>query len=124
MEAGPFQLHDEGGTENDSWSSVHFLPLHPHAMSHVCLCSCHSNKTGTSQVGAISKAQKAQRFKNCKRGDPFALFETSVCCKISKNLKRGLWIQKNSKKVKKVQKIPNFEKKVQGGFYSPVRFRI
>ena len=29
------------------------------------------NKTGTSEVGAISKTQKAQSFQNCKRGDPF-----------------------------------------------------
>ena len=33
------------------------------------------NKTGTSQVGAISKAQKAQTFWNCKRGGPFGFFE-------------------------------------------------
>ena len=104
MEAGPFQLHYEGGTENDSWSSVHFLPLHPHAMSHVCLCSCHSNKTGTSQVGAISKAQKAQRFKNCKRGDPFALFESPVCCKNKKKSRDPL--QRDP-----LETIKNFRKK-------------
>ena len=44
------------------------------------------HKTGTSQVGAISKAQKARSFKNCKGGDPLVgFFESPVCCKISKN---------------------------------------
>ena len=80
------------------------------------------NKTGTSKVGAIFKAQKAQTFWNCKRGDPlgflkkkknrkknfepvsqcrkiwkgrpFGLFETSICCKISKNLKGGPFVDK------------------------------
>ena len=46
------------------------------------------NKTGTSKVGAISKAQKAQSFLNYKKGT-FGLFGTIVCCKISKTLKMG-----------------------------------
>ena len=37
------------------------------------------NKTGTSKVGAVSKAQKAQSFQNSKRGGPFGRFQTSVC---------------------------------------------
>ena len=36
------------------------------------------NKTGTSKVGAISKAQKAQSFLNCKRGDPLDFFKSSL----------------------------------------------
>ena len=32
----------------------------------------HENQTGTSKVGAISKAQKVQRFKNCRRGTLWA----------------------------------------------------
>ena len=45
-----------------------------------------NNKTGTSKVGAISKAQRAQFLKPVK-GGPFGLFENPVCCKISNKLK-------------------------------------
>ena len=34
-----------------------------------------ANKTGTSKVGAITKAQKAQCFKICKRGDPMGFLK-------------------------------------------------
>ena len=43
------------------------------------------NKTGTSKVGAISKAKKRKVFKIVK-GGPFGLFEDPVCCKISKKI--------------------------------------
>ena len=52
------------------------------------IVSLKRNKTGTSKVGAISKAQKAQVFKIVK-GGPFGLVENPVCCKISKKLKGG-----------------------------------
>ena len=42
-----------------------------------------ANKTGTSKIGAISKAKTAQFLK----GGPFELFENPVCCKISNKLK-------------------------------------
>ena len=43
-----------------------------------------NNKTRTSKVGAISKAQKAQSFQKYRRGGLFELFENPDCCKISK----------------------------------------
>ena len=52
------------------------------------------NKTGTSKVGAISKAQKAQSFQNCKsrtvpkkiqRGDPLVTSGFVGYVKIVKN---------------------------------------
>ena len=51
-------------------------------IGHVC-----TNKTGTSKVGAISKAQKSAIFLNLLKGGPFRLFENPVCCKISKKLR-------------------------------------
>ena len=42
------------------------------------------NKTGTSEVGAISKAQKAQSFENCKRGDPFGFLKIEFVAKYFK----------------------------------------
>ena len=79
------------------------------------------NKTGTPQVGAISKAQKAQNIfleknlkfskknffrkmshsaEKCKRG-PFLIYKHAFCSKITKNSKRGPFgdIKKISKKV-------------------------
>ena len=70
------------------------------------------NKTGTSQVGAISKAQKAQNiffgknlkfskknsFGKCRtvpknvKGGPFLIYKHAFCSKITKKLKGGtLW---------------------------------
>ena len=66
------------------------------------------NKTGTSQVGAISKAQKAQNifgkklenfeknsFGKCRtvpknvKGGPFLIYKHAFCSKITKNPKGG-----------------------------------
>ena len=86
-----------------------------------------SNKTGTSQVGAIFKAQKAQNiffgkkleifekklsFGNCRtvpknvKGGPFLIYKQAFCCKITKNSKRGPFgdIEKFSKKSRTVPK--------------------
>ena len=53
-----------------------------------------------------------------ERGDPFGLFETSVCCKISKNLKDGPFDDKKSRTVpKKIQRDPI----VSSGFVSYVK---
>ena len=71
-----------------------------------------SNQTGTSKVGALSGDQKAQTFFKCKRG-PFGLFETSICCKISKNLKRGSFGDK--KLHKKLRKKSHIAEKSQKG---------
>ena len=69
------------------------------------------NKTGTSQVSAISKAQKAQNifgknlkvskkisFGKCRtvpkdvKGGPFLIYKHAFCSKITKKLKGGtLW---------------------------------
>ena len=62
-------------------------------------------KTGTSEVGAKSEAQKARSFKIVK-GGPFGLFEIPVCCKISKRIEGGTLgtlknFQKNLTKPKK-----------------------
>ena len=79
------------------------------------------NKTGTSQVGAISKAQKAQNiflgkkleifgkkisFGKCRtvpknvKGGPFLIYKHAFCSKITKNSKGGPYgdIKKISKK--------------------------
>ena len=85
-----------------------------------------TNKTGTSQVGAISKAQKALNIffgknleiletfffgkcgtvpKNVK-GGPFLIYKHAVCSKITKNSKGGPFgdIKKISKKSRTVPK--------------------
>ena len=43
------------------------------------------NKTGTSKVGAISKAQKAQSFQNCRRGDSSGFLEIQFVAKYQEN---------------------------------------
>ena len=84
-------------------------------------------KTGTSQVGAISKAQKAQNIffgkkleifektfsfgkcctvpKNVK-GGPFLIYKHAFCSKITKNSKEGTFgdIEKISKRVAQCRK--------------------
>ena len=85
------------------------------------------NKTGTSQVGAMSKAQKAQNiffgkkleifekkisFGKCRtvpknvKGGPFLIYKHAFCSKITKNSKGGPFgdIKKNSKKVAQCRK--------------------
>ena len=89
------------------------------------------NKAGTSKVGAISKAQKAQSFLNCERGDPLCFLKKKRKIRILsqshsaekleredpsdflklqfaekiKKLEGGfLWRQKNSKKSRTVSK--------------------
>ena len=96
------------------------------------------NKTGTSKVGAISKAQKAQNiflrktwnfrnffsFGKCRtvpkmweRG-PFLIYKHAFCCKITKNSKGDpLGTKKFSKKSHTVPK-----KNRKGGLFSSVRF--
>ena len=46
------------------------------------------NKTGTSKVGAMCKAQKVQRFQVCK--NPVGFFENPVCRKICNNCRGTL----------------------------------
>ena len=97
------------------------------------------NKTGTSQVGAISKAQKAQNiffekkleisekkisFGKCRtvpknvKGGPFLIYKHAFCSKITKNSNGGPFgdIKKNSKK-----KAHNAEKNRKRGPFTPVR---
>ena len=101
--------------------------------------SIKTNKTGTSQVGAISKAQKAQNiffgkkleifekkisFGKCRtvpknvKGGPFLICKHAFCSKITKNSKGGPFgdIKKNSKKNRTVPK-----KNRKRGPFSPVR---
>ena len=44
-----------------------------------------SNKTGTSKVGAISKAQKSAIFLNLLKGDPFDFLEIQSVAKYQKS---------------------------------------
>ena len=89
------------------------------------LVSPNLNKTGTSQVGAISKVQKAQNifsgkkfeifenfsFGKCTvpknvKGGPFLIYKHAFCSKITKNSKGGPFgdIEKISKKSRTVPK--------------------
>ena len=96
------------------------------------------NKTGTSQVGAISQAQKAQNvffgknlkfskknsFGKCRtvpknvKGGPFLIYKHAFCSKITKNSKGGPFgdIKKISKKVSQRRKNEGGE-----GNFSPVQ---
>ena len=97
------------------------------------------NKTGTSQVGAISKAQKAQNiffekkleifekkisFGKCRtvpknvKGGPFLIYKHAFCSKITKNSKGDPLgtLKKFRKKVSQCRK-----KSKGGGNFSPVR---
>ena len=94
------------------------------------------NNTGTSKVGAISKAQKAQNIffkkkleffsfgkcrivpKNVKRGDPLGFINKYSVAKYQKTRKGDSFeILKNFRK-----KSNNAEKKSKGGRFSLVRF--
>ena len=46
------------------------------------------NKPGTAKVGIISKARKAQRFENCKMGDPLDFLKLQFVAKYEKK-RRG-----------------------------------
>ena len=46
------------------------------------------NKTGTSKGGALSKAQKAQKFQNRKKGALWAFWKYSFC-KLFKKFEQG-----------------------------------
>ena len=83
-----------------------------------------NNKTGTSQVGAISKAQKAQNIlkknsfgkcrtvpKNVKRG-PFLIYKHAFCSKITKKTQRGDPLGTLKKFRKKSRTVP---KKIERG---------
>ena len=62
------------------------------------------NKTGTSKVGAISKAQEAQSFLNCIRGNPSGFLKIQFFLQnIKKNLKVGLF---EGKKIEKSCTVP------------------
>ena len=100
--------------------------------------SNNKNKTRTSKVGAISKAQKVQNifgkkleifenfsFGKCRtvpknvKGGPFLIYKHAFCCKITKNSKRGtLWdIEKFSKKKShSAEKIKRRDPLVSAGF--------
>ena len=67
----------------------------------------YTSKTGTSQVGAIFKAQKARSFKNCKRGTLF--LKVQFFREISRKLKGGGPFG-DYKKIRKKSEKENFEK--------------
>ena len=66
---------------------------------------------------------KVSQFRKTRKGGPFELFETSVCCKISKNLKGDcLATKENSKKSRTVpKKIQRGDPVVPSGFVSYVK---
>ena len=89
------------------------------------------NKTGTSQVGAISKAQKAQNifleknlkfskknfsFRKCRtvpknvKGGPFLIYKHAFCSKITNNSKGGPFGD-NKKISKKSRTVPKKNRK-------------
>ena len=68
-------------------------------------------KTGTSEVGAISKAQKAQ---NCKKGDTLGFLKVQFVAKYQKKIEAGTFEDK--KKSKKSRTVPKNSKE---GPYSP-----
>ena len=77
------------------------------------------NKTRTSKVGAISKAQKAAQSIFWKKLEIFEFFsfEHPFCCKISKDWKRTLWRQKKFRKnVAQCQKNRKGDPLVSFGF--------
>ena len=47
-----------------------------------------TNKTGTSKVGAISKAQKAPIFQNCRKGDSLGFLNIQFVAKYQKMKER------------------------------------
>ena len=63
---------------------------------------------------------KVSQCRKTRKGGPFGLFETSVCCKISKNLKGG---QKNIRKKSRTvpKKIQRGDPVVPSGFVSYVK---
>ena len=78
-----------------------------------------SSKTGTSKVGAISKAQKAQSFQNCKREDPSGFLKIQFVTKYQKNVKKCqncCNLLQSIKKARKIQKkLHSVEKKMKKG---------
>ena len=49
------------------------------------------NRTGTSKVGATSKAQKSAKFLKIIKGDPFDFLKIQLVAKYQKKLKETLW---------------------------------
>ena len=60
--------------------------------------------------------KQSQSAEKCKR--PIGLFETPVCCKISKKLKRTLWTQK---KVAQYKKNSKGDPLISSGFVSYIK---
>ena len=102
------------------------------------VCGLKKNKTGTSKVGAISKAQKAQKTFFEKKLEIFDFFSFRKCRIVPKNVKGGtLWalltyiLLQNIKKTRKgdsFETLKNFRKKSHNaeknrrGAFSLVRF--
>ena len=61
-----------------------------------------TNKPGTTKVGAISKAQKAQQFLNCKKWDLLGTLKIQYVAKYEKKMK------KMKKEFEKKTKTENF----------------
>ena len=72
------------------------------------------SKPGTSNVGAISKAQKAQSFQKCKRGDLLGFLKVQFVAK----LKEGPFVdisKKSLTKPKKGRSKSHSDKKLERG---------
>ena len=98
-----------------------------------------NNKTGTSKVGAISKAQKAQKTFLKKKLEIFEFFSFRKCRIVPKNVKKGeplgfinIYSVAKYQKTRKGdsfetlknfrKKSHNAEKKSKGGPFRHVRF--
>ena len=78
--------------------SVFFVLLHLFTIFFLRVQQPFINKTGTSKVGAISKAQKAKVFKIVKRGTLWAFWKSSLLQNILKMKGDPLEILKNFRK--------------------------
>ena len=66
---------------------------------------------------------KVSQCRKTRKGGPFGLFETSVCCKISKNLEGGPFGDKRKfeKKSHSAEKIQRGDPVIPSGFVSYVK---
>ena len=75
-------------------------------------------QAGTAKVGAISEAQIAQSFQNCKKGDPLGSLKLQLVAKYEKKMRGDpLKTLKNSQKKSKIEIFERCHsaKNVKGG---------
>ena len=72
----PSLWHDTASRYNTALSNNHAFPC--------------QNKPGTAKAGAISKAQNARSFQNCKKGDPLGFLKLQFVGKNQKKIEGRL----------------------------------